>query len=256
MQNKKLVSILYFDQLIRPLLSLLIASYLQCNIISWTYMNIVMNNWVWLSNKLHILWSKSMQFNFVIFYFCSKIALWKQNVESPRKILLHWAFFPFALWNAKSPWVPVSKIRNKARIHNFLWYGMQYHTLSLKRNAPWIHWLPLWPRVKVNCPQQGHIWSWEFETCRKKSFSKISNSSPDIGFFACCHQQHRQNKKHYKVHPSTLFPKRTFHGAFLLRLSVVSGIGSQACTLITYFENQYHWPWYCIQYHKKWGIMT
>ncbi len=33
------------------------------------------------------------------------------------------------------------------------------HTLSLKRNAPWIHWLPLWPRVKVKCPRQGSIWS-------------------------------------------------------------------------------------------------
>ncbi len=46
--------------------------------------------------------------------------------------------------------------------HNFnifFWEGI----LSLKRKAPWIHWLPLWPRVKVKCPGQGHIWSWEFE---------------------------------------------------------------------------------------------
>ncbi len=30
-------------------------------------------------------------------------------------------------------------------------------TLSLKRNAPWIYWLPLWPRVKVKWPRPGHI---------------------------------------------------------------------------------------------------
>ncbi len=29
------------------------------------------------------------------------------------------------------------------------------HTLSLKRNAPWINWLPLWPKVKVKWPRLG-----------------------------------------------------------------------------------------------------
>ena len=43
------------------------------------------------------------------------------------------------------------------------------YTLSLKRNAPWIRWLPLWPRVKVKCPQPGRIWSWEFEKCTTNS---------------------------------------------------------------------------------------
>ena len=43
------------------------------------------------------------------------------------------------------------------------------------------------------------------------------------GFFAHCHQKDRQNEICYKVHLSALFHKRhtTFHGAFLLRLSVV-----------------------------------
>ncbi len=41
-------------------------------------------------------------------------------------------------------------------------------------------------------------------------------------FFAHCHQEHWQNEIHYKVHLSTLFPKRnaTFHAAFLLKKSV------------------------------------
>ncbi len=65
------------------------------------------------------------------------------------------------------------------------------YTLSLKRNAPWIPWLPVWSIVKVKWPRQVHIWSLKFEI-------------------------------HYEVHLSTLFPKRnaTFHGAFLSRLSV------------------------------------
>ncbi len=54
------------------------------------------------------------------------------------------------------------------------------HTLSLKRNAPWIHWLPLWPRLKVKWPRQDHIWYREFETGREKPHSKMSNGSPDI----------------------------------------------------------------------------
>ncbi len=53
-------------------------------------------------------------------------------------------------------------------------------TLSLKRNAPWIHRLPLWPRIKVKWPRNGYIWSWEFKTGRKKPHSKISNGSPEI----------------------------------------------------------------------------
>ena len=41
-------------------------------------------------------------------------------------------------------------------------------------------------------------------------------------FFAHCYQDHWRNEMHYKVHLSTLFPKRnaTFDGAFLLGLSV------------------------------------
>ena len=46
------------------------------------------------------------------------------------------------------------------------------NTLSLKRNAPWIPWLRLRPRVKVQWPRPGHIWSWEFETGRKKTLFK------------------------------------------------------------------------------------
>ncbi len=42
------------------------------------------------------------------------------------------------------------------------------------------------------------------------------------GVFAHCHQHHRQNEIHYKVHLSTLFRRgnTTFYGAFHLRLSV------------------------------------
>ncbi len=54
------------------------------------------------------------------------------------------------------------------------------HTLSLIRNAPWIPWLPQWPRVKVKWPWSGHIWSQEFETGRKKTRTKISNGFLDI----------------------------------------------------------------------------
>ncbi len=41
-------------------------------------------------------------------------------------------------------------------------------------------------------------------------------------FFTHCYQEHWQNEIHYKLHLSTLFPKRnaTFHGAFLLKKSV------------------------------------
>ena len=56
-------------------------------------------------------------------------------------------------------------------------------TLSLKRNAPWIPWHPPWPRDKFKWPQLGHIWSQEFEI-----------------------------EMHYKVHLSTLFPKRKCRG--------------------------------------------
>ncbi len=43
-----------------------------------------------------------------------------------------------------------------------------------------------------------------------------------MGFFAYCCQEHWRNEIHYKVHLSTLFPKRntTFHSVFLSRLSV------------------------------------
>ncbi len=61
-------------------------------------------------------------------------------------------------------------------------------------------------------------------TCTQTSeYCERTVNNFGIGFFACCHQQLRQNEMHYKVHLSTLFPKRnaTFHGAFLLRLSVV-----------------------------------
>ncbi len=53
--------------------------------------------------------------------------------------------------------------------------------------------------------------------------SLILQCSKVTGFVAYCYQEHRQNEIHYKVHLSTLFPKRhaTFHGAFLLRLSVL-----------------------------------
>ena len=69
----------------------------------------------------------------------------------------------------------------------------QCHTLCLKRNAPWILWLPLWPRVILLL------------------INKIWNRS-----------QTTLLKNLYKAHLSTLFPKRnaTFQGAFLLRLSV------------------------------------
>ena len=81
-------------------------------------------------------------------------------------------------------------------------------TFSLKRNAPWIPWLSLWPKVKVNWPRQDHTWRREFETGPKKPQSKMW----------------RQNEIPNKVNLSTLFSKRntTFHGAFLLRLSVKS----------------------------------
>ena len=41
-------------------------------------------------------------------------------------------------------------------------------------------------------------------------------------FFTHCYQEHWQNEIHYKVHLSTLFPKRnaTSHAAFLLKKSV------------------------------------
>ena len=56
-------------------------------------------------------------------------------------------------------------------------------TLSLKGNAPWIHWLPLWPRVKVKWPLRDH-----------------------------CNQEHDQNKMHNKVYIFTLFPQNNFPG--------------------------------------------
>ncbi len=69
-------------------------------------------------------------------------------------------------------------------LNNFILNGdlffLQITTLSLKRNAPWIPWLPQWPRVKVKWPWPGHIWSQEFETGRKKPRSKMSNGSLDI----------------------------------------------------------------------------
>ena len=45
-------------------------------------------------------------------------------------------------------------------------------------------------------------------------------------FFEHRHQEHRQNEIQHKVYISTLLRKRrtTFHGAFLLRLSVVAGL--------------------------------
>ncbi len=68
----------------------------------------------------------------------------------------------------------------KTRIRLLFELNIKTATLSLKRNAPWIHWLPLRSRVEVKWPRQGRIWSWEFETGRKKPFPKMTNCSLDI----------------------------------------------------------------------------
>ena len=62
-----------------------------------------------------------------------------------------------------------------------------------------------------------------------------------MGFFAHCHQDHWQNEIHYKVNLSTLCRKRktTFHGAFLLRLSV--GLNSLCDNRISGLPNLTAW---------------
>ena len=46
--------------------------------------------------------------------------------------------------------------------------------IMYKRNTPWIHRFPLWPRFKVRWPWQGHIWSWQFKTDCKKNQEHIA----------------------------------------------------------------------------------
>ena len=43
------------------------------------------------------------------------------------------------------------------------WFNVDSLFYTQSKNAPWIHLLPLQPRVKVKWPQHGHIWSREFE---------------------------------------------------------------------------------------------
>ena len=102
-------------------------------------------------------------------------------------------------------------------------------TLSLKRNPP------------VTQGQGQVTLAWSYYITRiwnrsQKPHREISNGSPNIWeyckrtvnnfgirVFAHCHQEHRQNEVHNKVHLCILFCKRntTFHGAFLLRLSLL-----------------------------------
>ncbi len=74
-----------------------------------------------------------------------------------------------------------------------------------------------------------------------------------VGFFAYCHQEHRQNEIHYKIHLSTLFRKRntTFHGAFLLRLSVFVKLKRNALYMPTISRESHEWLffsfWTCVR---------
>ena len=136
--------------------------------------------------------------------------------------------FYLALWKITKIWCKIAlrfvtggyTLRNVTSPFGHFYLGWKIlSTLSLKRNAPWIHWLPIWPRVKVKWPQLDHILSQDFETGRKKPHSKKSNGSPDNsksprvcymysnfwilpenheqfwnGVFAHCYQEHRQNE--------------------------------------------------------------
>ena len=81
------------------------------NIISLTYMTMNMNNWVWVSNRLHMLWSKSMQSNFVILFFILFYFLFfifflhsenKKMLNRQGKNCCSELFFPFTQWSAES----------------------------------------------------------------------------------------------------------------------------------------------------------
>ena len=68
----------------------------------------------------------------------------------------------------------ISKWGVKSPLKNTFWtaYVTIENILSLKRYAPWIHWLPLWPRVKVKCRV---VFDHEnLKQVAKKTYSKMS----------------------------------------------------------------------------------
>ncbi len=118
--------------------------------------------------------------------FCQVIRLWGMKYVTRYKQIVRLSAFcsPQRLLN--SLYIDLSRYIGKVYMCakngpslNPVWYLIMC-TLSLKRNAPWIHWLPLWPRVKVKWPRKGHILSHKFETGRRKPRSKISNACLDI----------------------------------------------------------------------------
>ncbi len=64
-----------------------------------------------------------------------------------------------------------------------------------------------------------------------------------VAFFTYCYQEHWQNEIHYKVHLSTLFPKRnaTFHAAFLLKESVHGMVWGELLGSLNFFKEVWKW---------------
>ncbi len=137
-------------------------------------------------------------------------------------------------------------------------------TLSLKRNAPWIHWLTLWPRVKVKWPQWGHIWSClnvqptTSPLCCIYCFSKTPNA---LGHSALRHLLTSDAGGPESTQPSRLclVPKTNCNGVSNIMIGVLLTPHVYQCTnpliiMRLHYTRKSKMAYLCKAFMSKWSL--